>query len=63
MLLAFCVLALILYLVFIVDWAAFYPAFAKGGWVVLAVYCLVAVGFYATKTLHLIAAAGAGGHH
>jgi len=62
MLLAFFILVLFLYLVFFVDWDVFRPAFAKGGWVVLGVYCLIAFGFYFAKANHLIASIGASHH-
>ncbi|ORJ62450.1 hypothetical protein C2E25_09020 [Geothermobacter hydrogeniphilus] len=62
MLLALFFLALFLYLVFIVDWDVVRPAFAKGGWVVLGIYCLIAVGYYAAKANHVVAAAGISHH-
>jgi len=63
MLLAFFFLVLFLFLVFFVDWQVFRPAFAKGGWVALAIYGLIAVGYYAAKANHVIAAAGVSAHH
>ncbi len=62
MLLAICVLVLAFYLVFLVDWEVFRAAFAKGGWVALGIYVLIAVGYWAAKANHVIAAAGVTGH-
>jgi len=60
---AVCVFGLIFYLAFLVDWQTFRDAFSKGGIVVLGLYCLIAVGFFAAKTCHVIASTGGAGHH
>ena len=45
MLLVFSVLALFLYLFFLVDWKTFRPAFFGGGIVALALYCVIGIAY------------------
>lgn len=60
MLIIFCVLFVIFYLAFLVDWELFRSAFKQGAWVAIGINCLIAIGFFVAKANHVI---GAGGHH
>jgi hypothetical protein len=49
MLIVLCGFLLALYLFFLVDWKMFRGAFSQGGWVVLGIYCLIAVAYVMVK--------------